>query len=412
MFCLAGPLAAATAVEGTVRALEGVRVLDLSRILAGPFATMTLADLGAEVIKLESPGAGDDTRFWGPPFIEGESTYFLAVNRSKLGITLDFKNPKGRALLGKLIERSDILIENFRPGTLDRLGLGFEDLARSHPRLIYCSISGYGHTGPRGPEPGFDAIIQAESGIMSVTGAADGPPFKVGASIADIVTGMYAVQAILAALYQRQESGQGQKIDIALLDSMVSTLTYQAGIYFATGRTPQRIGNRHPSIAPYETFEASDGFFTLGVTNDSQWRRFCEAVELQDLENDPRYVGVLQRVKNRETLRARLSGLFRRSTVAHWLERLRRAGIPCGEVRTVAQALEEPQLRARNMILQIQHPKAGPIKLTGSPIKMSRSEPSEATAPPTLGQHNRQVYRGILGLAEEEFETLKAEGVI
>jgi len=373
---------------------------------------MTLADLGAEVIKLESPGAGDDTRLWGPPFIEGESTYFLAVNRSKLGITLDFKKPKGRALLRKLIERSDILIENFRPGTLDRLGLGFEDLAGAHPQLIYCSISGYGHTGPRGPEPGFDAIIQAESGIMSVTGADDGPPFKIGASIADIVAGMYAVQAILAALYQRQQSGKGQKIDIALLDSMVSTLTYQAGIYFATGRTPQRMGNRHPSIAPYETFEASDGFFTLGVTNDPQWHRFCEAVELQDLENDPRYVGVRQRVRNADTLRARLVDLFRRRTVTHWLEILRRAGIPCGEVRTVAQALEEPQLRARNMILQVQHPKVGWIKLTGSPIKMSRSELSEATAPPTLGQHNGEVYRGILGLSEEEIETLKAEGVI
>ncbi len=392
--------------------LDGVKVLDLSRVLAGPFATMLLADLGAEVIKLEAPGGGDDTRAWGPPFLEGESTYFLSVNRSKLGITLNFKAPKGRDLLFRLLERSDILVENFRTGTLDRIGLGYEALAPKYPRLIYCSISGYGHTGPRGPEPGYDAIIQGESGVMSVTGASNGPPYKVGVSIADLATGMYAVQGILAALYQRQSTGEGQKIDLALLDSMVSLLTYQSGIFFGTGQAPRRMGNRHPSIVPYETFEAADGYFTIGVTNDPQWRRFCEALELEDLEQDERYIDVPHRVKNYDTLRGQLASLFLQKPVRHWLGKLRMTGIPCGEVRTVAQALEEPQLKARDMIVELEHPKAGRIRATGLPIKMSGTRPRKPGPPPTLGQHNREVFCGILGLEEKEFESLKSEGIV
>lgn len=392
--------------------LDGIKVLDLSRVLAGPFATMLLADLGAEVIKVEAPGGGDDTRAWGPPFLEGESTYFLSVNRSKLGISLNFKNPKGRDLLFHLLDRSDILVENFRAGALDRLGFGYDALAPKYPQLIYCSISGYGHTGPRGPEPGYDAIIQGESGVMSVTGAPDGPPYKVGVSIADITTGMYAVQGILAALYQRQSTGKGQKIDVALLDSMVSMLTYQAGIYFGTRQVPQRMGNRHPSIVPYETFEAADGYFTIGVTNDPQWHRFCEALELKDLECDERYLDVPRRVKNCDTLRTHLVCLFRQKPVEHWLAKLRATGIPCGEVRSVAQALEEPQLKARDMIVELEHPKAGRIRATGLPIKMSGSHPAQPSPPPTLGQHNREVFCGILGLSEQELESLERERVI
>src|SRR5213594_1485449 len=272
---------------------------------------MTLADLGAEVIKVEAPGKGDDTRAWGPPFLAGESTYFLAINRSKLGITLDFKKPRGRELLHRLLELSDILIENFRPGALEKIGLGYEGTHKLHPRLIYCSISGYGHTGPRRMEPGYDVIIQGESGVMSVTGAPDGPPFKMGISIADITCGMYAAQGILAALYQREKTGKGQKIDIALLDSMVSTLTYQAGIFFATGQAPQRMGNRHPSIVPYETFEASDGFFNLGVANDSQWLTLCAALGSRELAEDARFASVALRVKNYEDLRSRLDTILR-----------------------------------------------------------------------------------------------------
>jgi formyl-CoA transferase len=373
---------------------------------------MVLADLGAEIIKLEEPGKGDDTRKWGPPFLKGESTYFLSVNRSKLGITLNLKNPKGRDLLFRLLDRSDVLVENFRTGTLDRLGFGYAALAPKYPRLIYCSISGYGHTGPRGPEPGYDAIIQAESGVMSITGSPDGPPYKVGISVADITTGMYAVQGILAALYQRQRTGEGQKIDVGLLDAMVSTLTYQAGIYFGTGQAPERMGNRHPSIVPYETFETADGHLTIGVTNDPQWHRFCEALGLKDLEHDERYLDVPLRVKNYETLRAHLACLFRQKPVEHWLGKLRAAGIPCGEVRTVARALEEPQLKARKMIVELDHPKAGRIRATGLPIKMSGGGPARPSPPPTLGQHNHEVFCGMLGLSEHELESLGREGVI
>ena len=393
-------------------ALDGIKVLDLSRVLAGPFATMLLADLGAEIIKVEAPGGGDDTRMWGPPFLEGESTYFLSVNRSKLGVTLNLKDPRGRGLLFRLLDRSDILVENFRTGTLDRLGFGYAALAPKYPRLIYCSISGYGHTGPRSPEPGYDAIIQAESGAMSITGSPDGPPYKVGISIADVSTGMYAVQGILAALYQRQRTGEGQKIDVALLDSMVSILTYQAGIYFGTGQVPERMGNRHPSIVPYETFQAADGYLTIGVTNDPQWHRFCEALGLKELEHDERYLDVPRRVKNSDTLRAHLICLFRQNTVQNWLGKLRAAGIPCGEVRTIARALEEPQLKARDMIVELDHPKAGRIRATGLPIKMSGGRPARPSPPPTLGQHNREVFCGILGLTEHEFESLQREGVI
>ncbi len=395
-----------------MRPLKGIRVLDLSRVLAGPFATMTLADLGAEIIKVEEPGRGDETRAWGPPFLGGESTYYLSINRSKLGVTLNFKKARGRELLFRLLELSDVFIENFRTGVLDRQGLGYEALARICPRLIYCSITGYGHTGPRSAEPGFDAIIQGESGVMSVTGDPKGQPFKVGVSLADITTGMYAVQGILAALYQRQFTGKGQKIDVALLDSMISTLTFQSGIYFGTGRTPQRMGNRHPSIVPYETFEAADGFVIVGVTNESLWHRFCEAIGLEALESDPRYISVELRVKNYDTLRPVLAAHLLRQPVDHWLEVLRAAGVPCGEVRTVSQALEEPQLHARGMILEMEHPKAGRIRLTGFPVKMSATDVLSATPPPTLGQHNREVYCGILGLSEDELAQLQQEEVI
>jgi len=373
---------------------------------------MILADMGAEVIKVEAPGKGDDTRAWGPPFLAGESTYFLAINRSKLGVTLDFKKPRGRELLHRLLELSDILIENFRPGALEKIGLDYEGAHKLHPRLIYCSISGYGHTGPRRMEPGYDVIIQGESGVMSVTGAPDGPPFKMGVSIADITCGMYAVQGILAALYHRERTGEGQKLDIALLDSMVSTLTYQAGIYFATGQTPRRMGNRHPSIVPYETFGAADGHFNLGIANDTQWRTFCASTRLADLESDPRFATIPLRVQNYDALRARLDSVFRQKPVSYWIETFRTAGLPCGEVRNVPQALGDPQLRARNMILELRHPRAGAIRVTGSPIKMSAADTFAASAPPILGEHNRNVFCGLLGLSGEELEELQREQVI
>jgi len=255
--------------------LAGITVLDLTRVLSGPYCTMMLADLGARVIKVEQPGKGDDTRGWGPPFIEGESAYFLSVNRNKESITLDFKAPGGREVLDRLIAKADVLVENFRPGTLTKLGLDYASLSAKHPRLVYCSISGFGQTGPRGREAGYDAVMQAEGGLMSITGAGDGQPFRLGVAIADIVSGMFAAQGVTTALYAREKTGRGQFVDIAMLDSVVALLTYQAGIYFATNTAPPRMGNRHPTIVPYETFRASDGDFVLAVGNDDQWRRFC-----------------------------------------------------------------------------------------------------------------------------------------
>src|SRR6476660_4950795 len=280
--------------------LHGLAVLDLTRVLSGPYCTMMLADMGARVIKVEQPGKGDDTRGWGPPFIEGESAYFLSINRNKESITLDFKEAPGRDLLHRLLASADVLVENFRPGTLPKLGLDYATLAPKYPRLVYCSISGFGHTGPRRREAGYDAVMQGEGGLMSITGAAGGTPFRLGVAIADIVTGMFAAQGITLALFARERSGRGQVIDIAMLDSVVALLTYQAGICFATGAAPPRLGNRHPTIVPYETFSAADGDFVLAVGNDDQWRRFCRVAALDE---DVRFATNRQRVTNYDELR-------------------------------------------------------------------------------------------------------------
>src|SRR3954454_24399322 len=262
--------------------LHGITVLDLTRVLSGPYCSMMLADMGARVIKVEQPRKGDDTRGWGPPFVEGESAYFLSINRNKESVTLDFKQPEGRAVLERLLAKTDVLVENFRPGTLQKVNLDYAALAPSYPRLVYCSISGFGQTGPRRREAGYDAVMQGEGGLMSITGAGDGPPFRLGVAIADIVTGMFAAQGITLALYARERSGRGQAVDIAMLDSVVALLSYQAGICFATGAAPPRLGNRHPTIVPYETFAASDGDFVLAVGNDDQWRRFCHVAGLAE----------------------------------------------------------------------------------------------------------------------------------
>src|SRR5207249_8214600 len=289
--------------------LEGLTVLDLTRVLAGPYCTMLLADMGARVIKIEQPGRGDDTRGWGPPFVEGESAYFLSINRNKESVTLDFKRPEGRAILDRLIATSDVLVENFRPGTLAKLGLDYQTLAASHPRLVYASISGFGHTGPRSREPGYDAVMQAEGGLMSITGAAEGPPFRLGVAIADIVSGLFAAQGIALALFARERTGRGQAVDVAMLDSVAALLTYQAAIYFTSGSAPSRMGNRHPTIVPYETFGASDGEFVLAVGNDEQWRRFCAAAGFGDA--DGRFATNAARVTGYAELKPRLDAHLR-----------------------------------------------------------------------------------------------------
>ncbi len=370
---------------------------------------MLLADLGARVIKIEQPKGGDDTRHWGPPFLSGESAYFLSINRNKESVTLDFKHPKGRAVLDRLIARADVIVENFRPGTLERLQLDYRSLSEKHPRLIYASVSGFGHTGARSKEAGYDAVLQAEGGLMSITGLPDAPPVRVGVAIADIVSGMFAAQGISAALYARARTGRGQHVDIAMLDSVTSLLTYQAGIFFATQASPARLGNRHPTIVPYETFTAADGDFMLAVGTDEQWKKFCEVAAL-DLGEQ--YATNRNRVTGYADLRPRIADALRAHPRRHWIERLRGAGVPCGSVRTLAELFADPQIAARHMDVPMTHPTAGDIHVLGSPLKLSDTPASQRTPPPVLGQHTDAVLRHDLGFSPEAVGELRQAGVI
>jgi crotonobetainyl-CoA:carnitine CoA-transferase CaiB-like acyl-CoA transferase len=410
-----------------MRALDGITVLDLTRVLSGPYCTMLLADMGARVIKIEQPGKGDDTRAWGPPFVrpdahtsragdpasgpaaQGESAYFLSINRNKESVTLDFKHAEGRAILDRLIARADVLVENFRPGTLGKLGLDYESLAEKHPRLVYASVSGFGQTGPRSKEPGYDAVIQAEGGLMSITGAADGPPFRLGVAIADIVSGMFAAYGVVTALFARERTGRGQMVDVAMLDACAALLTYQAGNYFASGRVPSRLGNRHPSIVPYETFAASDGDFVLAVGNDELWRRFCDVAGL-DLGD--RFATNRQRVADYDDLRPIVADRLRTRTRRHWIERLTAAGVPCGSVRNLEEVFDDPQLAARHMVTELEHATIGPTRVVGVPIKLSDTPGGLQTAPPVLGQHTDAVLQRDLGFDAAAIARLRANRVI
>ena len=390
--------------------LDGLTILDFSRVLAGPYCTMQLGDLGARVIKIEQPTRGDDTRAWGPPFVGAESAYFLSVNRNKESLALDLKHPRARKALDALIARADVIVENFRPGTMERLGLGYGVIHVRNPRAVYCSISGFGQTGPRRLEAGYDAMMQAEGGLMSITGAADGPPFRLGVAIADIATGMFAVQAILAALYARERTGRGQRIDIAMLDAVTALLTYQASSTFATGATPVRMGNRHPSISPYDTFAAADGDFVLAVGNDDQFRRACEVLGRGDLAADDRFRTNEGRVRNGDALRAALAPLLAAWTREDLLRALTAAGVPNGAVRTVSEALADPQVASREMIVPLEHATAGAIRVLGTPLKLSDTPATIRTPPPTLGQHTRAILKE-LGLSEREImEVIPPEG--
>ncbi len=389
--------------------LHGITVLDLTRVLSGPYCTMLLGDMGARVIKIEQPGKGDDTRAWGPPFVDGESAYFLSINRNKESVTLDFKHPDGRAVLDRLIAKCDVIVENFRPGTLARLKLDYESLAAAHPRLVYCSISGFGHTGPRSQEPGYDAVMQAEGGLMSITGAADGPPYRLGVAIADIVSGMFAAHGVTLALYARERTGRGQAVDVAMLDAVAALLTYQASIYFATGRAPSRMGNRHPTIVPYETFSASDGDFVLAVGNDELWRRFCAASGFVD---DGRFASNADRVTRYGELKPQLDGLLRTRPRHEWLARLSAAGVPCGSVRNLEEVFNDPQLTAREMVAHVEHARLGALTLLGAPMKLGATPPSVCSAPPMLGQHTTHVLEHDLGFTTVEIAAFQKRGII
>ncbi len=392
--------------------LEGVRVVDLTRILAGPYCTMMLGDMGAEVIKIEHPQGGDDTRGWGPPFLNGVSTYFISINRNKKSLTLNLKDERGKDLLRDLIRKGDVVVENFRPGTLDKLGFSWEEIHRINPAVIFASLSGFGQTGPRKNEPGFDVVIQGEGGIMSITGEPDGPPSKFGASIGDITAGMLAAQGVLLSLYHREKTGVGQMVDVGMLDGQVALLTYHANNYFGTGKLPPRRGNKHPSITPYETYKCKDGYFNLGVGNDSLWRRFCDAMGLGHIKEDPKFAINKDRVDNRLELQEILDPFFAEKTVGETIETLRGAGIPCGPINNLEQVLNEPQILAREMVVDIDVPIAGPTKVTGVPIKLSETPGAVRTPPPTLGQHTEEVLESVLGMDEAQRNVLRDEGVV
>jgi crotonobetainyl-CoA:carnitine CoA-transferase CaiB-like acyl-CoA transferase len=390
-----------------VKPLDGILVIDLSRVLAGPYCTMELADMGATVIKIEIPGSGDDTRAYGPPFLHGASTYFMSVNRNKKSMTLNLKHARGKEILSQLLQRGDVLVENFRPGTLDGLGFGYEAVHTLNPKLIYCSISGFGQTGPYAERPGYDLIAQAEGGVMSLTGEPESSPVKVGLSFADITAGMNAFSGILLALLARQRTGEGQRVDVSLLDCQVSLLTYQAGIYFATGKSPERLGNKHPSIIPYETFEASDGHIIIACGNQGFWEKFCKLSGLEHLVADDRFTTMKKRVENRAELTPVVAAAVKTRTRREWYELLDREGIPCGLIKNVAEVCTDPQVLARDMVVQLNHPTAGAIRVNGVPIKLSSTPGEVNQPPPLLGQHTEAILSEILGYPANQIAELR-----
>lgn len=392
------------------QSLDGVTVIDMSRILAGPYCTMMLGDLGASVIKVEPP-KGDDCRHWGPPFVEGESAYFLAVNRNKQSVCLDLKKDGGKDVLLQLIAQADVIIENFRPGTMERLGLGYEALKERHPSLVYCSISGYGHTGPLSGRPGYDAVMQGEGGWMGITGEPDGMPMKVGASLADILTGMMACEGILASLYRREKTGRGEHIDVSLFDSVLATLCYQAQGYLMTGELPRRLGNRHSSLTPYETFRTKDSYVIVGAGNDSLWKRLVAAVGRPELDVRDYDVNA-ERVKRYDELHALLVPIFLSKTTDEWIELLDEAGIPVGRVRNVDEVFANPQVEPRHMRLEVEHPKLGTLPLAGNPIKLTEAGEREHRPPPMLGEHTESVLKERLGMDDDALRRLRENGVL
>jgi crotonobetainyl-CoA:carnitine CoA-transferase CaiB-like acyl-CoA transferase len=368
--------------------------------------------MGARVIKIEHPQRGDDTRAWGPPFVNGESVYFLSVNRNKESLTLDFKQPDGRRILDALLDRADVLVENFRPGTLARIGLDYAALAERHPRLIYASISGYGQTGPLRDLPGYDAVAQAEGGLMSITGDPAGPPFRLGLPVADLVAGLFAAQGILLALLSRTVSGRGQHVDIAMHDSVAALLTYQAAGYLNSGRNPPRMGNAHESIVPYGTFDVGDGLLMLAVGNDDQFRRFCDVTGLTTLAGDPRFATNPQRVVHRDELLRLLAPVLATRARDEWVQLLRAAGVPCGAVRTIGEMMGDPQLAARDMVATLSHPIAGELRLVGNPVKLSEAARCSDRPAPGLGEHTESILTGELGLSADEIGELRHRGVV
>ncbi len=393
-------------------ALEGLRVVDLTRILAGPLCTQMLGDMGADVVKVEPPGVGDDTRTWGPPFAGGESAYFLGVNRNKCSITLNLAVKAGQEVLAQLLRTADVLVENFKLGTLEKWGFGNDWLEKHAPQVIRCSITGYGSSGPDAALPGYDFILQAESGLMSICGEPDGTPTKYGVAIVDVVTGLYACNSILAALAARARTGRGQHVEVCLYDSGLAMLINVASNYLVSGQDARRYGNGHPSIVPYTTYPTADGMIAIAVGNDGQFARFAETVGRPEWARDARFAKNPDRVVNREALDALIAQALEREKTAAWIGKLRTVGVPCGPINTVAEALNDPHTLARDMVRTVSHPAAGEFRMVGIPFRLKGTPATIRRPPPTLGQHTEEVLVGELGMSAERIAQLRAEKVI
>ncbi|MBI5934426.1 MAG: CoA transferase [Chloroflexi bacterium] len=402
-----------------MRPLHNIRILDITRALAGPYCTMMLGDLGADVIKVERPVSGDESRGWGPPFVgkpygpyPGESAYFIATNRNKRSITVNIQSAEGQEIVRRLAGISDVLVENYRTGDLDKLGLGYPDLHRLFPKLIYCSISGYGRTGPFAERPGYDAILQAEGGMMSITGPVDGPPSRVGIPIIDITSGMFAATAILAALHARDLTGEGQQVDISLFDSHIALLSNVASNYLVGEAAPRRLGNAHPNLAPYEAFSARDGWFILGVANERQWEMLCDMLGRADMKTDSRFASNGARVANRDALVDELNKIFFQRNVDDWLADIIKAGLPCGPINSIPQVFAHPQTQARDMTIASDHPTAGTVRMTGFPYKLSGTPAELHAPPPLLGEHTEEILTSLLGYPPEDVASLRIKKAI
>ena len=391
-------------------ALHNIKVVDLTRTLAGPFCTMMLGDMGADVVKIEEPEHGDETRAW-PPLWNGESANFLSFNRNKRSLSLNLKEPQAVDIVLSLAQDADVMIESFRTGALDRMGLGYDAVRAVNPDIVYCSISGYGRTGPMADKPGYDLIIQGYSGLMSLTGEADGLPLRVGFSLVDLFTGMMAYGSIVTALYHRDHTGQGQWIDTSLLDGQVAAMSYHATSYFATGVVPHRMGSGHPGLVPYQTFPAADGFFIVGCANQGLWERLCRAIGRPDLLQDPRFKTNDDRVAHRSECVATLSDIFRAQPMSHWVEVVTAAGVPCGPINRVSDVVADPQVLARNMIATVDHPKVPGLRVPYSPLKLAETPPGIRRPPPLLGQHNAEVL-AEMGYTPDQVQVLRDKGVI
>ena len=393
--------------------LEGIRVIDLSHIVVGPFCSMILGDMGAEVIKIEMPNHGDETRMWGPPFAGGESAYFFSLNRNKKSLTLNLKTEKGKAILRELIAKSDVLIENFRLGTMDKLGFGYDSVNKVNPRMIYCSITGYGKTGPLAHAAGVDIVVAAEAGLIGITGQQNGPPAKVGVAITDVLTGLYTQGAIANALFYREKTGKGQRIDLSLFQSQISALINMASSYLISGSVPQRWGLSHATIVPYQGFKTADEeYIMVSVTSEKMWENFCRVIGKPELASDPKFDSNEKRVNHRENLVPMLEELFITQTSDYWIKELRAVKIACGRVNTMDRVFDHPQIEPLNIVAEVDHPTAGKIKLVGIPVEYSETPGSIRLPPPLLGQHTDEILSELMGYSNQEIEAFRKEGTV